>query len=106
MRVVTQNLWGWYHPLKERGSGLARPGTNPPAAWSARRAALADGLRALDPDLASFQEAIHHDDYDQVTDLLGPGYHVAHLSRREATAQGSRSPAAGRCSRSPSSTCT
>jgi endonuclease/exonuclease/phosphatase family metal-dependent hydrolase len=88
MRVVTQNLWGWYYPLQERGSGLTRPRTNPPAAWSARRAVLADGLRALDPDLASFQEAIHHDDYDQVTDLLGPGYHVAHQSRREADGSG------------------
>jgi hypothetical protein len=34
---------------------------------------LADGLRALDPDLAAFREAIHHDDYDQVADQLGAG---------------------------------
>src|SRR5919112_1586917 len=88
MRVLTQNLWGWYYPLEERGIGLARPGIDPPAAWSARRAVLADGLRALDPDLAAFQEAIHHDDYDQVADLLGPGYHVAHQTRREADGSG------------------
>jgi hypothetical protein len=61
MRVLTQNLWGWYHPLDGPGIGRARPDADPPAAWSDRRAVLAEGLRALDPDLASFQEAIHHD---------------------------------------------
>jgi endonuclease/exonuclease/phosphatase family metal-dependent hydrolase len=88
MRVVTQNLWGWYYPLDGPGIGRARPGADRPAAWSDRRAVLAQGLRALDPDLVAFQEAIHHDDYDQVTDLLGPGYHVAHQSRREADGSG------------------
>jgi endonuclease/exonuclease/phosphatase family metal-dependent hydrolase len=88
MRVLTQNLWGWYYPLHGPGTGRARPGADRPAAWSDRRAVLAQGLRALDPDLASFQEAIHHDAYDQVTDLLGPGYHVAHQTRREADGSG------------------
>jgi endonuclease/exonuclease/phosphatase family metal-dependent hydrolase len=88
MRVLTQNLWGFYYPLEGPGSGKALPGADPPAAWSDRRAVLADGLRALDPDLAAFQEAIHHDDYDQVTDLLGPGYHLAHQTRREADGSG------------------
>jgi endonuclease/exonuclease/phosphatase family metal-dependent hydrolase len=88
MRVLTQNLWGFYYPLEGPGSGKARPGADPPAAWSDRRAVLADGLRALDPDLAAFQEAIHHDTYDQVTDLLGPGYHLAHQTRREADGSG------------------
>jgi endonuclease/exonuclease/phosphatase family metal-dependent hydrolase len=89
MRVLTQNLWGWYYPLDGPGIGRARPdAADRPAAWSDRRAVLAEGLRALDPDLVSFQEAIHHDAYDQVTDLLGPGYHVAHQTRREADGSG------------------
>jgi len=88
MRVVTHNLWGWYHPLEGRGIGRARPGGPRPAAWSARRSVLAQGLRALDPDLAAFQEAIRHDGYDQVTDLLGPGYEVAHQARREPDGSG------------------
>ena len=88
MRVVTQNLWGWYYPLEGRGTGRARPGAARPAAWSARRSVLAEGLRALEPDLAAFQEVIHHDAYDQVTDLLGPGYEVAHQSGREADGSG------------------
>jgi endonuclease/exonuclease/phosphatase family metal-dependent hydrolase len=88
MRAVTQNLWGWYYPLPGRGSGRAAPGADPPAAWKDRRAVLAEGLRALEPDLAAFQEAIHYDGYDQVLDLLGPGYHVAHQARREPDGSG------------------
>jgi endonuclease/exonuclease/phosphatase family metal-dependent hydrolase len=88
MRVLTQNLWGWYYPLAERGIGRARPDADRPAAWSDRQAVLAEGLRALDPDLAVFQEAIRHDAHDQVIDLLGPGYHVAHQTRREADGSG------------------
>jgi endonuclease/exonuclease/phosphatase family metal-dependent hydrolase len=87
MRVLTQNLWGYYYPLDGPGTGRARPGAEP-AAWSDRRVVLADGLRALDPDLAAFQEAIRRDGYDQVTDLLGPGYHLAHQTRREADGSG------------------
>jgi hypothetical protein len=59
MRVLTQNLWGWYHPLDGPGIGRARPGA----------------------DLASFQEAIHHDAYDQVTDLLGPSLDITACAR-------------------------
>jgi endonuclease/exonuclease/phosphatase family metal-dependent hydrolase len=87
MRVLTQNLWGYYYPLEGPGTGRARPGAEP-AAWTDRRAVLADGLRALDPDLAAFQEAICRDGYDQVADLLGPGYHLAHQTRREADGSG------------------
>jgi endonuclease/exonuclease/phosphatase family metal-dependent hydrolase len=87
MRVLTQNLWGDYYPLEGPGTGKARPGEEP-AAWSDRRAVLADGLRALDPDLAAFQEAISRNGYDQVADLLGPGYHLAHQSRQEADGSG------------------
>jgi endonuclease/exonuclease/phosphatase family metal-dependent hydrolase len=87
MRVLTQNLWGYYYPLEGPGTGKARPGAEP-ATWSDRRAVLADGLRALEPDLAAFQEAICRDGYDQVADLLGPGYHLAHQTRREADGSG------------------
>ena len=87
MRVLTQNLWGFYYPLEGPGTGKARPGAEP-AAWSDRRAVLAGGLRALDPDLAAFQEAIHRDGYDQVADLLGPGYNLAHQTSREADGSG------------------
>jgi endonuclease/exonuclease/phosphatase family metal-dependent hydrolase len=60
VRVLTLNLWG-------------RQG-----AWDERRSVLADGLEGLRPDLVAFQEAIVRDGYDQVSDLLGPGYHVVH----------------------------
>ena len=60
VRVLTLNLWGLQ------------------GAWDERRAILADGLRGLRPDVVSFQEAIVGDGYDQVADLLGRGYHVAH----------------------------
>jgi endonuclease/exonuclease/phosphatase family metal-dependent hydrolase len=65
MRVVTQNLWG------RRG------------AWADRRRVLIDGLHALRPDLVAFQEAIKNDEYDQVSDLLGPDFHIAHQTIRE-----------------------
>jgi len=60
VRVATLNLWG------RRG------------AWEERRRVLADGFRELRPDLVAFQEAIVTEGYDQVTDILGPGYHLAH----------------------------
>jgi endonuclease/exonuclease/phosphatase family metal-dependent hydrolase len=60
VRVATLNLWG-------------RSG-----AWADRRAALIAGFRDLRPDLVAFQEVVRTDDYDQVADLLGPGYAVAH----------------------------
>jgi endonuclease/exonuclease/phosphatase family metal-dependent hydrolase len=66
VRVATLNLWG------RRG------------AWDERRRVLAEGFRELAPDLVAFQEAVVGDDYDQVTDLLGSGYHIAHQTDREA----------------------
>jgi endonuclease/exonuclease/phosphatase family metal-dependent hydrolase len=60
VRVATLNLWG-------------RQG-----AWEARRSVLVDGLRTLRPDLVAFQEANTGEGYDQVEDVLGPGYHVIH----------------------------
>jgi endonuclease/exonuclease/phosphatase family metal-dependent hydrolase len=70
LRVVTLNLWGC------RG------------AWDDRRSVLINGLRALRPDLVAFQEAIKSEEYDQVIDVLGPGFHVAHQRDREADGQG------------------
>jgi endonuclease/exonuclease/phosphatase family metal-dependent hydrolase len=65
LRVLTLNLFGRRGP------------------WDQRRAVLIEGLRDLQPDLVAFQEAIVTDEYDQVSDLLGTGYHVAHQKDRE-----------------------
>ena len=66
VRVATLNLWG------RRGE------------WNERRRVLVEGFRELEPDLVAFQEAVVGDGYDQVTDLLGSGYHVAYQTDREA----------------------
>jgi endonuclease/exonuclease/phosphatase family metal-dependent hydrolase len=63
VRVLTLNLWG------QSGD------------WSARRQILVAGLRALQPDLVAFQETIVMDAYDQVADLLGTDYNIAHQSQ-------------------------
>lgn len=65
MRVLVQNLFG-------RRAG-----------WDGRRTVLANELRQLEPDLVAFPEAILNQDYDQVVDLLGADYHVAHQRDRE-----------------------
>ena len=70
VRVATLNLWG------RRGD------------WEERRSVLIGGFRKLQPDLVAFQEAIVGDGYDQVTDILGPAYHVAHQTDREANRGG------------------
>jgi endonuclease/exonuclease/phosphatase family metal-dependent hydrolase len=70
MRVLTQNLWG------TRGD------------WEARREVLRTGLRLLEPDLVAFIEAIKTDEYDQVVDVLGDGFDVAHQVERESDGQG------------------
>jgi endonuclease/exonuclease/phosphatase family metal-dependent hydrolase len=70
LRVATLNLWG------VRGE------------WKERRSVIADGFRELRPDLIAFQEAIVTVEYDQVVDLLGPGFHVAHQQAREPDGQG------------------
>jgi endonuclease/exonuclease/phosphatase family metal-dependent hydrolase len=66
VRVATLNLWG------RRGR------------WDERRRVLVEGYRELAPDLLAFQEAVVDDEYDQVTDILGRGYHIAHQRDREA----------------------
>ena len=40
---------------------------------------LIDGFRRLLPDLVVLQEAVVRDGYDQVTDILGTGHHVARV---------------------------
>jgi endonuclease/exonuclease/phosphatase family metal-dependent hydrolase len=70
VRVATLNLWGRH------------------GAWDERRSVLVDGLRELQPDLIAFQEAVVTDGYDQVADLLGVSYHVAHQAGREAEGSG------------------
>jgi endonuclease/exonuclease/phosphatase family metal-dependent hydrolase len=70
MRVATLNLWG-------------RQG-----AWDERRSVLIEGFRQLRPDIVAFQEAIVDDGYDQVADLLGASYHLAHQAGREADGTG------------------
>jgi endonuclease/exonuclease/phosphatase family metal-dependent hydrolase len=62
LRVATLNLWGL--------SG----------AWDDRRSVLIDGFRELRPDLVALQEPVKTEGYDQVVDLLGPGFNVAHHS--------------------------
>lgn len=70
VRVLTLNLWQRY------------------GSWADRRSVLVEGIRALDPDLVAFHESIKTDDYDQVTDLLGPGYSVAHSKGRDPNGMG------------------
>jgi endonuclease/exonuclease/phosphatase family metal-dependent hydrolase len=70
VRVATLNLWGRH------------------GAWDERRSVLIDGLRKLQPDIIAFQEAVVTGGYDQVADLLGTGYHVAHQAGRDAEGTG------------------
>ena len=44
---------------------------------------LVDGLLALRPDLIALPEAIVNDGYDQVVDVLGSDFNVAHQQARE-----------------------
>jgi endonuclease/exonuclease/phosphatase family metal-dependent hydrolase len=64
MRAATLNLWG-------------RHGD-----WEARRKVLIDGFRTLAPDVVALQESVMTTAYDQVVDLLGEGFHIAHQGRR------------------------
>jgi endonuclease/exonuclease/phosphatase family metal-dependent hydrolase len=56
--------------------------------WPTRRTAMRPALRDLAPDLAVFQETVVEEGYDQVVDLLGDGYHVAHQIGRTADGVG------------------
>jgi endonuclease/exonuclease/phosphatase family metal-dependent hydrolase len=57
-------------------------------AWDERRQVLTEGFRELRPDLVAFQEAVVTKGYEQVVDILGPDYHLAHQSDREANRGG------------------
>lgn len=70
MRIVTHNVWGM------RGD------------WAARLPVFQDGYRQLDADILALQETIRTDDADQVTDMLGADYHLAHQRDRERDGQG------------------
>jgi endonuclease/exonuclease/phosphatase family metal-dependent hydrolase len=70
LRILTLNLWQTY------------------GAWADRRSVLIKGLRAVDPDLVAFQESIKTNDYDQVIDLLGPGFNVVHQKARDPNGMG------------------
>jgi endonuclease/exonuclease/phosphatase family metal-dependent hydrolase len=70
LRVLTLNLWQQY------------------GAWADRRSLLIHGLRALEPEIAAFQESIKNDEYDQVCDLLGPTFHIVHQKNRDPQGMG------------------
>lgn len=64
MRVLTMNIYGRH------------------GAWQDRRSVLIAGLAELSPDVVVFQESVQTAEYDQVTDVLGPGYQVFHQAGR------------------------
>jgi len=70
IRVLTYNIYGHH------------------AGWSDRRKVVADGLRALSPDLIAFQETIVRDDTDQVWEVLGGEYDVVHSEERHSDGMG------------------
>jgi endonuclease/exonuclease/phosphatase family metal-dependent hydrolase len=58
------------------------------ANWKRRRPVLQAGLAALRPDLIALQESVRGGDYDQIEDLLGPGYYVAQHSKSSSDGVG------------------
>ena len=70
MRLATLNVWGM------RGD------------WDARLPLFQKGFQELDADVLTLQETIFTGDVDQVTEMLGPGYHLAQSSEREYDGQG------------------
>jgi hypothetical protein len=74
--------------VRDRVIGRMRPGANHHRAWSDRQVVLAAGLRELRADLVAFQEALKTDDDDQLVELLGSGFHLAHQTSREADGSG------------------
>jgi endonuclease/exonuclease/phosphatase family metal-dependent hydrolase len=86
LRLATLNLWGWYYPAGPVEAKAGSSDRHPD--WSARQPALAAALRAEQPDLVAFQEAIAIPGYDQTSELLGPGYQVVHARQREPDGSG------------------
>ena len=76
MRILTMNIYGRH------------------GAWQDRRSVLIAGLAELSPDVVVFQESVQTAEYDQVTDILGPGYQVFHQAGRSE--QGVRASIASR----------
>jgi endonuclease/exonuclease/phosphatase family metal-dependent hydrolase len=70
LRVATLNVW-------------CRHGD-----WPARRQALARGFDELGPDLIALQETIVDGEGDQVREILGDAYHVAHQRERDTKGMG------------------
>jgi endonuclease/exonuclease/phosphatase family metal-dependent hydrolase len=70
LRVLTLNLWQRY------------------GEWNDRRFVLMERIRALQPDLVAFPESIKTDEYDQVLDLLGPEFNIAHSKIRDPNGMG------------------
>jgi endonuclease/exonuclease/phosphatase family metal-dependent hydrolase len=70
LRVAVQNLWGRYGD------------------WPQRREVLRDGFRRAEPDLVAFVEPVKDAHYDQIEELLGPGYEVVYQSRRDGDVVG------------------
>ena len=70
LRLYTHNIWG-------------RHGD-----WPARRQVLIDGINELAPDVVTLQETIVLDGYDQVADVFGEGWHIAHSRERAADGSG------------------
>lgn len=64
LRVLTHNVFG-------RQAG-----------WEDRRRVLWEGIRRLQPDVASLQETTLVDGYDQVRDLFGADVHIVHSDER------------------------
>ncbi|MCU7727562.1 endonuclease/exonuclease/phosphatase family protein [Actinoplanes sp. KI2] len=58
------------------------------ADWGRRRVLLRNGLREYAPDLVALAETVVTADYDQVRDLLGPGWFVHHQRERSADGAG------------------
>ncbi len=64
MRLVTMNIWGL------NGD------------WPARRDVLRSTFGELEPDVLNLQETVVTDDYDQVRDVIGAQFHIAHSRAR------------------------
>ena len=85
---MSENAWGYEgrrSHLRVMTLNLLSPDH---ANWERRRPVLKAGLAALRPDLIALQESVWSEGYDQVEDLLGPGYHVARHSRRSSDGVG------------------
>lgn len=65
------------------------------ADWTARRDVIAAGLRALQPDLIAFIEAVTTEASDQVAELIGDEYHLFHQVAREPGGPGDVEPGQG-----------